>query len=151
MDRVEFTVSGVLRGKQRPKAGKRKGTGFVVFYTPEETVNQEAHIRAAVLGQIGRRLQWEGAVRVKVKVLVAIPKSFPAWKRKLIRLGMFFPLTKPDVDNGAKVVLDALNGVVWLDDKQVTDLCIKKRYGEWPETHVELVHVHQYLRAPKKP
>lgn len=33
---------------------------------------------------------------------------------------------KPDVDNIGKVVLDALNGVAYLDDKQVTLLRVRK-------------------------
>ena len=34
---------------------------------------------------------------------------------------------KPDADNDAKLVLDALNGVAWDDDQQVTDLHVIKR------------------------
>ena len=33
---------------------------------------------------------------------------------------------KPDADNVAKSVLDALNGVAWLDDAQVTHLSVRK-------------------------
>ena len=52
------------------------------------------------------------------------------------------PITKPkttklwtpraDVDNYAKAVLDSLNGVVWDDDKQITELSITKG---WTESH----------------
>ena len=42
--------------------------------------------------------------------------------------GLIRPHKKPDVDNIAKVVLDALNGLVYTDDKQVTDLRVRKRY-----------------------
>ena len=33
---------------------------------------------------------------------------------------------KPDVDNIAKNVLDALNGLAWSDDSQITSLSVKK-------------------------
>lgn len=33
-----------------------------------------------------------------------------------------------DVDNMAKPILDALKGVVWIDDKQVCDLVTRRRY-----------------------
>jgi crossover junction endodeoxyribonuclease RusA len=32
-----------------------------------------------------------------------------------------------DVDNLAKSWLDGMNGIIWLDDRQVTDLTIRKR------------------------
>ena len=49
-----------------------------------------------------------------------LPKSTP--KRVLSE-----PDThKPDADNIAKIVLDALNGVAWLDDAQVTSLTVVK-------------------------
>lgn len=38
---------------------------------------------------------------------------------------------KPDADNVAKIVLDALGQCgVWVDDAQVTDLRVTKRYAE---------------------
>jgi Holliday junction resolvase RusA-like endonuclease len=34
-----------------------------------------------------------------------------------------------DIDNTAKILLDCLNGMVWVDDSQVTLLIIRKRLG----------------------
>jgi len=39
-----------------------------------------------------------------------------------------YPDTKPDLDNLAKTVLDALNGVVYRDDAQICALTLRKRY-----------------------
>ena len=39
------------------------------------------------------------------------------------------PLTKPDVDKLLRAFLDALTGVVWKDDSQVTDAISRKRYA----------------------
>ncbi len=41
-----------------------------------------------------------------------------------------------DVDNLAKGILDACNGVLWIDDAQITDLHITKNLAESP--YVEL-------------
>lgn len=41
---------------------------------------------------------------------------------------------KPDLDNLVKMVMDALNGVVWLDDSQVYRINIAKRYSDEPKT-----------------
>ena len=37
---------------------------------------------------------------------------------------------KPDCDNIAKAVLDALNGLAYKDDSQVTELTVRKLYAE---------------------
>ena len=47
-------------------------------------------------------------------------------------------MCKPDVDNIAKAVLDALNGVIWVDDKQVVELTVKKYYGTSNEIQIEI-------------
>jgi Holliday junction resolvase RusA-like endonuclease len=60
---------------------------------------------------------------------------------------MVAPLTKPDVDNYAKLVLDALNGVTWRDDSQITDLLVRKRYSARPRTIV-VIHSLGY-RDPR--
>ncbi len=39
----------------------------------------------------------------------------------------FFQEAAPDVDNIPKPILDALNGVVYADDEQVSDLLCRKR------------------------
>jgi Holliday junction resolvase RusA-like endonuclease len=40
------------------------------------------------------------------------------------------PTTRPDIDNYAKLVLDALNGFVWADDSQVVKIEAVKRYAK---------------------
>jgi Holliday junction resolvase RusA-like endonuclease len=38
--------------------------------------------------------------------------------------------TKPDVDNLTKAILDALNGIIWIDDAQVCELHVTKGIGK---------------------
>jgi Holliday junction resolvase RusA-like endonuclease len=40
------------------------------------------------------------------------------------------PTTRPDVLKYARAVEDALTGVVWADDAQITDEVLRKRFGE---------------------
>ena len=56
--------------------------------------------------------------------------------------GCIYPTKKPDADNIAKIVLDALNGVAYTDDTQVINLSVQKRYGEVPEVKVEITEVN---------
>jgi Holliday junction resolvase RusA-like endonuclease len=48
---------------------------------------------------------------------------------------------KPDCDNMAKIVLDALNGIAFDDDSQITDLIVHKQYGESPNVEIELTEL----------
>ena len=47
-------------------------------------------------------------------------------------------IKKPDCDNIAKICLDALNHIAFNDDSQITDLVIRKRYGENPNVVVSI-------------
>ena len=47
-------------------------------------------------------------------------------------------LPRPDVSNCQKGIEDALNGVAWVDDRQVGTVIATKRYGEEAATIVEI-------------
>ena len=54
-------------------------------------------------------------------------------KRLAVRFDLYFPDARiRDIDNYHKIALDALNGVVWEDDKQIQDLrtVIKEASGD---------------------
>ncbi len=40
-----------------------------------------------------------------------------------------YPTVKPDIDNFAKAILDAANGILYKDDSLICDLLVKKRYA----------------------
>ena len=61
-----------------------------------------------------------------------IPDSDSKTKKRDKAAGMILPVKKPDLDNVAKAVLDALNGLAWLDDRQVVYLYTYKVYAENP-------------------
>ena len=46
------------------------------------------------------------------------------------------PTKKPDADNIAKAVCDALNGIACKDDSQVVDLTVRKHYSKFPRVQV---------------
>lgn len=45
---------------------------------------------------------------------------------------------KPDVDNMAKFVMDALNGVYYKDDSQICTLVVSKQYGAEDSVLIQL-------------
>lgn len=45
-------------------------------------------------------------------------------------IGNIRPTTRPDVDNITKIICDALNGIVWVDDSQVGICYTEKIYSD---------------------
>jgi len=53
-------------------------------------------------------------------------------------MGFARPKKKPDCDNIAKIICDALNGIVYHDDSQVVDLEIRKYYSDEPKVKIRM-------------
>lgn len=68
-------------------------------------------------------------VTVAVDAYFKIPKSYTKGKRLACEHNINRPDKKPDIDNVLKVVLDALNGVAYEDDKQVVEVRCRKWYS----------------------
>lgn len=126
----QFIVPGAPRGKQRPKV-TRNGA-----YTPEETKQYEQKVLACFLNEYPRMKPIRNGVNVHITAFFEIPKSYGKARRERILNGLERPTKKPDADNIAKIILDALNGKVILDDKQVVVLTVKKHYSTIPRVEV---------------
>lgn len=126
----QFIVPGAPRGKQRPKV-TRNGT-----YTPEETKRYEEKVLACFLNEYPRMKPIRNGVNVHITAFFEIPKSYGKARRERILNGLERPTKKPDADNIAKIILDALNGKVILDDKQVVVLTVNKHYSTIPRVEV---------------
>lgn len=112
--------------KARPRLSKSG------VYTPQKTKCFEKSIQLLARQQY-RKAPIEGAISVTVLFNIPRPKSVTEKKRK-------YPCVKPDIDNYAKALLDALNGIAFKDDAQIIDLTLSKRYGE-PGIAVEVEEV----------
>lgn len=128
--KVIFTVPGEPQGKARAR------TCGGHTYTPEKTVLYENLIKTEYARQCGNRkfsILSDGTaqpVAVRIDAVYGIPKSYSKKNRERALSGELAPTKKPDADNIAKVVCDALNGVAYVDDTQVIDLRVFKRFGE---------------------
>ena len=131
---IMFTVYGEPVGKGRPRFAKRGN--FVSTYTPQKTKTYEGEIRLMAKAAMGASEALETPVTVAIYIRVGIPASFSKQKRKDALSNHIRPTKKPDIDNIAKCFLDAMNGIVYLDDKQVVSLHITKEYAETPAVDV---------------
>lgn len=89
-----------------------------------------------------------GALAVAFTFLLPIPASRPKWWRAAAAAGLIFPRGPHDVDNLAKLALDALtrSGRWWHDDAQVAVLRVIKAYGDGNLVGTE-VEIRQYREA----
>ena len=126
---VTIEVFGKVKGKARPRV-TRFGT-----YTPKESRVYERMI-AEKYRETGVE-PFLGEVSVEVTTYREMPKSRP---KKAVKEPDTY---KPDVDNIGKAVLDALNGVAYLDDKQVTMLSVIKKPRERNRPEFIVVEVEE--------
>jgi Holliday junction resolvase RusA-like endonuclease len=71
----------------------------------------------------------KGAVAVYIYIKLAVPKSYSKKRTEACLSGLELPTKKPDWDNVAKSVCDALNGIVYMDDTQIVDAHVTKVYA----------------------
>jgi Holliday junction resolvase RusA-like endonuclease len=133
---IAFTVPGQPQGKGRPKIVKIGG--FSRMATPKKTVTYEALVAHTAQQALAGRGLCTLAVGVDLSIDMEVPSSWSEKKRRQALAGEVLPTTKPDVDNVVKAIFDGLNGVLWLDDKQVVDTRIRKRYAATPCVRVEV-------------
>lgn len=81
----------------------------------------------------------KGPVRLVFTAYMPIPASASKKRKAAMQAGKIGHIVKPDVDNLAKQLLDAMSRLwFWEDDRQVVELVARKRYGESPRWVVEV-------------
>ena len=124
---MTFTLEGTPTGKGRPKFARRGK--FVSTYTPLKTKNYEDRIREVAREAMGSSEPLDTPISACFYITMPVPASYSKKAKTACLLGVTRPTKKPDVDNIIKAFLDAMNGIVYLDDCQVVDLHAKKIYG----------------------
>lgn len=133
-----FRVEGKPQGKARARTFYNKRMGKMQSITPEQTKSYEELIRWSYRAA-GGKYYGEKVLQVDINAFYQIPKAFSKVKRKAALNGDLRPTSKPDLDNLCKVVLDALNGVAYCDDRFVVSVAVNKYYAKnLPYVEVEI-------------
>jgi Holliday junction resolvase RusA-like endonuclease len=127
---IGFFVDGTPVAKARPRVTK---TGHT--YTPKKTVAWENTIALEAGVAMTDKAMFTKPVIVTLNFFFRFPKSFSRLKHIAAETGEIIPM-RGDIDNYAKAALDAMNGVVYKDDRQIGCLHLKKRYGLKPGVDV---------------
>lgn len=130
---IEFNVPGEPR-TARPRAcirGDKPG------------MHKDRHVVAyqRVVSTIARNyMRGKAPIDAPVNVIITHVKPRPK-SHTIAQKAVPWATTKPDLDNIAKVILDAMNGIVFSDDSRVALLSIQKVYRHSQEEYIE-VSVH---------
>jgi Holliday junction resolvase RusA-like endonuclease len=114
---IDIVIHGKPVGKARPRFGRRKDGG-VMTYTPRETKNYEQSVAALAQCAMMGKSMMQGPLRVTIS----------AYFQHKTKTG--YHISRPDLDNIVKAILDGLNGVVFEDDAAVASIVAMKQYGE---------------------
>lgn len=134
---VRFQIPGEPKGKARPRVFTNKQTGRSQAITPKDSMSYENLVKWIYTSAM-EPTKFEGEIEARIVAMYGIPKSMTKRNRQLIEEGKLHPTKKPDLDNIAKIVLDALNGIAYKDDSQVVKLTVEKHYSDNPRVEVSL-------------
>lgn len=131
MWRHEITIIGIPVPQSRPRFSKGR------VYTESKSSAYRDLVRKSADSQFSHSLL-DMPLSVDMMVYMPLTAEIKKSKNKLQSAlrGDIKPSKKPDIDNLAKAVMDGFNGIVWVDDGLVTDLCVKKRYSDNPRVEV---------------
>lgn len=130
---VRFVIPGRVGGKGRPRATIRAGHAAV--YTPAKTVNMEQMVRGFGAAAMTGKPLLDGALDMTIAISLERPVSWSKAKRAANPI----PTGKPDLDNRVKLVSDSLNGIVYRDDSQISDLHVTRRFVDGIGESVEVI------------
>lgn len=133
---VEFTIPGVPVAKGRPRVMKNGHS-----YTPEKTILYENLVKTEYEIQTeGHRFPDDAQLHMSIIAFFPIPKSASKKKKEQMENLDIMPIKRPDTDNIAKGISDALNEIAYKDDSQIVMLTVAKYYANEPRVEV---HIHE--------
>ena len=116
---MEFKLPVIPVPKGRPRVTRRG-----ITYTPARTKNTMNAIQVLMKAHPDCPSEpLSDPVSVSMTFFMPIAKSWSK-KRKEESLGECH-VSRGDVDNFAKLVMDALNGILWVDDQQIWQLTLQ--------------------------
>lgn len=148
---VRFFAPGDPKGQPRPRAFVRKmGAQFVARVYDAGTAEGWKGSVALVAREVLSGRSFGGPLAVELTFYFRRPKGHVNSKGMLKPAAPRFHTSKPDADNAAKAVLDALTQLgAWSDDSQVSDLRVRKEYAAPSDPAGALVVISELVEGAK--
>jgi Holliday junction resolvase RusA-like endonuclease len=116
---VSFTIPA------EPVAFARSGGNGAVRFTPKRQRDFMALVKLAAHKAMDGEPPLDGPIDLKIRATYLIPMS---WSKKRASTARW-RTARPDADNIAKIIADAMNEIVFADDAQIANLTVQKVYG----------------------
>jgi Holliday junction resolvase RusA-like endonuclease len=78
----------------------------------------------------------ETPVVVCLYIMYPVPASYSKKRTKDCLDNLERPTKKPDIDNIAKSITDAMNGIAYKDDSQIVSMHLTKVYSQTAGVHI---------------
>lgn len=128
---LSFTLNCVPTAQQRPRHMRTKN-GMDITYRSEGQRRNEATLEAMLLPYVPEH-PLDGGLELEFTAIMPVPVSMGTNRRLAMLDGRIGHTVKPDLDNLAKQLKDAMTRMMfWKDDRQVVRLVCEKKYGEFP-------------------
>src|SRR6266404_7912955 len=134
--------------------GNRRMFIFEIHSTPKPQ-------KQTILGRYGcydpskqtkREIQWQiapnapkeplrGSIEIHLSFYMPIPKHIKGIERQKMVNNCAKHIKRPDLDNLAYIVTNALKGIVYNDDSQICRMVFEKMYSETPKTVIKVMEV----------
>ena len=134
---VTFHVPGPA-APQGSKRAFRTRSGRIALVESSAKVKPYRAVAALCATEAWRQPPTQGVVALEVAFRFVRPKSHTKADGSL-RAGAPLAPGKPDIDKLLRALLDAMTGVVYVDDSQVACIWATKEYGQTAETVVSVV------------
>lgn len=116
---IAFTIPG------EPVAFARAGAQGKRRFTPKKQSDFMGTVRTYASRAMNGGVPMDGPIEMQVRAVYLVPESWSQKKKAAAR----WKASKPDADNIAKILKDAMNTIVFRDDAQVASLTVQKVYG----------------------
>lgn len=125
---IEIIIEGEPVAQGRPRMTR---SGHV--FTPQKSREYREKVVLAARKKMNGQMPVSFALCVEIIVCRGIPISWSKKKRQQALQGEIKPVVKSDIDNYCKMVMDGMNGIVYVDDAQVVQLKAEKIYAKEPK------------------
>jgi Holliday junction resolvase RusA-like endonuclease len=144
---IHIIVPGAIVPWQRPQR-RRFASGATVTFTRPDVEAYHAVVRLAAERAMAERAPLDGPLELALLAVFAVPASWSGKRQREALAGLIAKTTKPDLENSIKGALDAMQSIVYRDDRQIISYAAcSKVYGERPRLEIVVTPITADARS----